>query len=103
MGSKVLNRHCLGAFVLALSLLALAQNVLAQQPRGKVQRVQFPVGQTSTKISGEAPLGRRDTYIFHVRENASSHGKAGGSVTLAIRDCPALSLSSPMAPHTKTR
>ena len=68
------NKYCVGAFVLSLSMLALAQNILAQQPRGKVQRIQFTSGHTSTKISGEARLSRRDTYIFHADKGQTISG-----------------------------
>jgi hypothetical protein len=37
----------------------------SQQRAGIVRRVQFAAGHSSTVISGEAPLGVRDTYIFH--------------------------------------
>jgi hypothetical protein len=73
MRRNVLNNYCLGAFVLTLSMLAAAPNPLAQ-PRERVERVQFSRGQTSTRISGEAPLGRRDTYIFHVVKGQTISG-----------------------------
>src|SRR5260370_18184967 len=73
MESKVLNKYLVGAFVLTLSLLAYTPDALAQ-PRERVQRVQFPPGQTSTKIFGEAALGRRDTYIFHALKGQTISG-----------------------------
>ena len=73
MQANVLKNYCVGAFVLTLSMLAYTPDALAQ-PRERVERVQFPPGQTSTKISGEAPLGRRDTYIFRARKGQTISG-----------------------------
>jgi len=73
MHANVLKKYCVGAFVLTLSMLAYTPDALAQ-PRERVERVQFPPGQTSTKISGEAPLGRRDTYIFRARKGQTISG-----------------------------
>jgi hypothetical protein len=74
MRTRVLNKYLVGAFVLTLSMLVYPPDALTQ-PRERVERVQFPPGQTATKISGEAPLGRRDTYIFHADKGQTISGE----------------------------
>jgi len=72
MRSRFPNKYLVGALVLTLSMLAYTPDALAAQQR--VERVRFTPGQTSTKIFGEAPLGRRDTYIFHVVKGQTISG-----------------------------
>ena len=74
MKEKTPIRNIAEAIVLIFSILTLAQLASAQPQREKVQRVQFPPGQTSTKIAGEAPLHHRDTYIFHADKGQTISG-----------------------------
>ena len=74
MKEKTPIRNIAEAIVLIFSILTLAQLASAQPQREKVQRVQFPPGQTATKIAGEAPLRHRDTYIFHADKGQTISG-----------------------------
>lgn len=71
---KALTRYWVGALVFTLSMLVSASHATTQQQGEKIQRVQFTPGETSTKISGEAPLGRKDTYIFQARKGQTISG-----------------------------
>jgi len=83
--TKTRSGYCVGALVLTLSMLVSTSRALAQQQPEKIQRVQFSAGQTSTKISGEAPLGRRDTYIFHARKGQTISGDVVWQGERAVR------------------
>ena len=62
------NRRVKRAFALALLALAVAPQVPGQRRTGIIRRVEFPLGRTSIVITGDVPLGKRDTYIFRARK-----------------------------------